>query len=178
MMWTDTDTEGRFKWLLVLTLLTLPAPFVWLEIGPGGFEWYGPDVPDIYILGGFITGKDLGWQPILHAFIAQFVGIMLTFLAALLARRFTHYPFLAVLFLLFNAGSLLVFPYWLYGYTVGVIHNSDGVDLTIHPHIGLILYLAICWLTFRLLTILIGRCVKWCLGKVGASSQVKKGGSA
>ena len=141
----------------------LPAPFIWLEVGPSGFEWYGPDVPDIYILGGFITGKDLAWKPILDGFIAQFAGIMLSFLAALLAWRFARYPVLAVLLLVFNTALLAVFPKWLYAYTVGVIHNSDNADLTVHPHIGLIIYLAICWLTFHLLIDLVRRLVRGAL---------------
>ena len=165
MKWADLDTERRFKRLLGLTLLTLPAPFIWLEVGPGGFEWYGPDVPDIYILGGFITGKDLGWKPILYAFLAQFVGIMLTFLSALLAWRFSYYPVLPVLLLLFNTVLLVVFPKWLYAYTEGVIHNSDNADLTIHPHVGLLLYVAIGWLTFRLLIGHVGRSASGTLGK-------------
>ena len=42
----------------VLALLTLPLPFVWFEIGPLGKLYYGPSVPDIYILGATILGKD------------------------------------------------------------------------------------------------------------------------
>jgi len=145
--------ERLFKWLLRLTLLTLPAPFVWLEIGPRGFEYYGPDVPDVYILGGFITGKDLRFQPILGACIAQFTGIMLTYMAALVARRFTHVPAIAILFLMFNAGLLMVFPFGLHAYVEGVIHNSDMAFMITHPHIGLLMYLAICVLTLWLLIV-------------------------
>lgn len=148
---TPDDAERSLQWILRLTLLTLPAPFLWLEIGPKGYAWYGPDVPDIYILGGFITGKDLRWLPILHACIAQATGILITYASAWLVRRFAAETGMPILFLTINTLLLLVFPLWLSAYTEGVINNSDGADLTVHPHIGLLLYVVICGLTFRLL---------------------------
>jgi hypothetical protein len=43
----------------ILAIACLFSPFIFLKIGPKGYEYYGPDVPDIYILGGFILGKDI-----------------------------------------------------------------------------------------------------------------------
>ena len=145
-------SERPFRWLLGLTLLTLPAPFVWLEIGPRGFEHYGPDVPDVYILGGFITGKDLGWLPILGACIAQFAGIVCSYACVFFARRASHDPHLATQFLVVNAALLMLFPLWLSAYMEGVINNSEGAFMITHPQVGLLLYVAICvlmvWLLF------------------------------
>lgn len=146
-------TEGPFKWLQWLTLLTLPAPFIWLEVGPRGFINYGHDVPDIYILGGFITGKDLGWLPILGACIAQFAGIVCSFACVVAAMRASHDHHLATQFLVVNAALLGLFPLWLDAYVEGVIHNSDGADLTVHPRVGLLLYVAACVLTLWLLIV-------------------------
>jgi hypothetical protein len=42
----------------ILALISLAVPFVRLEIGPIGKQYYGPNVPDIFILGGTILGKD------------------------------------------------------------------------------------------------------------------------
>lgn len=148
---TQDDAKRPLNWIVRLTLLTLPAPFLWLEIGPKGYEWYGPDVPDIYILGGFITGKDLRWLPILQACIAQAMGILITCASTLLVKRSAPETGMPILFLTINTLLLLVFPFWLSAYTEGVINNSDGADLTVHPHIGLGLYAVICGLTFRLL---------------------------
>jgi hypothetical protein len=153
MKWIVHRTERPFKWLLWSTILTLPAPFVWLQIGELGYVHYGPDVPDVYILGGFITGKDLSFFGILYAWIAQFTGIALSILCVTLAKRFRHYRAPALLFLLLNALLLSAFPFWLPAYVEGVIHNSDMTFMTAHPHIGLLLYVACCVLTLRLLVI-------------------------
>lgn len=132
-------------------------PIVWMEIGPLGFEYYGPDVPDIYIYGGAITGKDLAFTPILIAMLLQFAFVMIgTFLS--IVNCFGRWsPARAIGFTWFQLALLLFFPFWMNIYVDGVICNSDGADLTVHTQEGVMLYLVLlCLNVFQLLLIHIG----------------------
>jgi len=128
----------RIKWTFVLALLCLPAPFVYMPIGPEGYIYYGPHVPDIWILGAYILGKDTSFFGIGIAWKWQLGLILYTALSVLfygMSRR---------LFWLFqNVLLLLLFPFWLYAYTGGVMNNSDGADLSVYPMPGLLLWLAV-----------------------------------
>ncbi|NBO50680.1 MAG: hypothetical protein EBU80_13395, partial [Chitinophagia bacterium] len=52
------QSDVAIKISLLLTVLSIFLPFVYMEIGPMGYRYYGPNVPDIYICGGYIFGKD------------------------------------------------------------------------------------------------------------------------
>jgi len=60
----------------IISIITLFTPFIWLEVGPRGHEYYGSDVPDIYILGGTILGKDRGFGGINFAYKFQLMTIL------------------------------------------------------------------------------------------------------
>ena len=136
----------RIKWALILTFLCLPAPFVYMPIGPEGYRYYGPDVPDIWILGAYIFGKDTSFYGIGIAWKWQLFFILYTALGVVFfqmsQRRFWLFQ---------NLLLLLLFPFWLYAYTGGVINNSDGADLSVYPMPGLLLWLAVLWLHLKLL---------------------------
>lgn len=104
-------------------------PFVWLEIGPEGYEYYGPTVPHVYIYGGAITGKDLSWTPIAIAMIFQLVCILVFALLAFLTRSSRFKPLQV---LLLQSFLLLLFPLWINFYVDGVIGNSDCADMIVH----------------------------------------------
>jgi hypothetical protein len=127
----------------ILSFSTLFLPFVFMKIGPGGYAFYGPDVPDIWIVGGFIFGKDISWWGINFAFKFQLVMILFcTGLSALCYRNKIR-PLLIYLSQAYYTVMLLAFPYWVWMYTGGVRSNSDCADLTIYPHIGWIVYLGL-----------------------------------
>jgi hypothetical protein len=128
----------RMQWSLFLNLLCLPAPFVWMKIGPEGYKYYGPDVPDIWILGAYILGKDTRWPPIGLAWKWQLAFILIT---AFCTWCFLHKP--NKLLLWFNLCLLILFPLWLEIYSSGVINNSDGADLSVYPMPGLLLWAGI-----------------------------------
>lgn len=127
-------------WLSVLALFT---PFIWIKIGPQGIAFYGPDVPDIYILGATILGKDRSFPGIAFAIRFQLVlglcFILCSGLAVMWSRRRTLVRGLAHV----QIALLLLFPFWLGLYVNGVIHNSDGAaaDLRVYPHIGFLVYI-------------------------------------
>jgi len=132
--------EIYLKWLIGLTLMAIITPFVYLKIGPGGYEYYGPDVPDIYILGRTILGKDRSWWVINFSYKFQLTA-MLTYLILiticylkLKKGKIEKWPPILSLIL------LVLFPFWLAMYTDHVINNSDYADLTIYPHVGLLVY--------------------------------------
>ena len=54
------QSDVVIKISLVLTVLSIFVPFVYMKIGPMGYRYYGPNVPDIYIFGGYIFGKLFG----------------------------------------------------------------------------------------------------------------------
>lgn len=133
--------EVKFKRMAMafwLNLLCLPAPFVWMKIGPEGYKYYGPDVPDIWILGAYILGKDTRWWAIGLAWKWQLAFMLIT---AFCSWRYLRKP--NKLLLWFNMLWLILFPLWLNIYTGGVKNNSDGADLSIYPMPGLLLWAAI-----------------------------------
>lgn len=127
----------------ILAILTLPLPFVWLEIGPLGKQYYGPNVPDIYILGATILGKDRSFSGINFAYKFQLLTIIYFTFAAIWTIKILDKRKTALLLTTFNLLLLLLFPFWLAIYTDGVICNSDGAaeDIEIHLGFGLMLYL-------------------------------------
>ncbi len=136
---------------LWLSELALFMPFMWIKIGPMGIAFYGPDVPDIYILGIMCTGKDWRFSGIPLAMAFQLVFGLCFILCSFMSyrRALQHAPVrgLAMIQLLL----LLLFPFWLGLYVNGVIHNSDGAaaDLRVYPHIGLLVYILLVALTIN-----------------------------
>ncbi len=122
-----------------LAFIALGTPFVWMEIGPEGYAYYGPGVPDIYILGGFILGKDISFWGISFAIVVQLVFI-LYFIVNCLRAAISKNNKKSFRLTLINSFLLLLFPCWLHNYVGGVVGNSDGADLTIHYHAGLFIY--------------------------------------
>jgi hypothetical protein len=124
-------------------VVLLFLPIVWMEIGPNGIVYYGPQVPDIYIYGGAITGKDLSFTPILIAMLLQFAFIMIgIFLSVVNCIGEWKRP-RAIGATWFQTSLLLFFPYWMSMYVGGVICNSDGAasDLTVHYGSGVVFYI-------------------------------------
>ena len=134
------------KWLhglnILLLFFFLFLPIVWMDIGPRGIEFYGPDVPDIYIYGGIITGKDLAFTPILIAMVLQAAFIIAGIVTSLFAFRYTPVKHLALSVTVFHSVALALFPWWIEAYKDGVACNSDGADLTMHWMSGAYVYLA------------------------------------
>ena len=138
----------------VLAMLTLPVPFVWLEIGPLGKQYYGPNVPDIYILGATILGKDRSFSGINFAYKFQLLTILFYAATNLFASKVIDKRKIALTLMSVTLILLILFPFWLYLYVDGVICNSDGaaLDLKIHYSIGLLLYVMLTttnYLTFK-----------------------------
>jgi hypothetical protein len=84
-------------------------------------------VPDIYIFGGYIFGKDTSFWGISFAYKIQ-LGLIL--LIAYNQWRYLNAK--RVKFLIINTTILLFFPIWLETYVGGVVCNSDGADLTVY----------------------------------------------
>jgi hypothetical protein len=138
--------EKNLSRAFMLCLLCLPAPFVFMKIGPEGYRNYGPDVPDIWILGAYILGKDTSFWGIGIVWKWQLFFIIYT------AASLWFYHITKLMFWLYqNLIFLLLFPLWLYAYTGGVINNSDGADLSVYPMPGLLLWLGVLWLHFRII---------------------------
>ncbi len=134
-----------FSKLLHLSMFTLCAlclflPFVYMKIGPGGYEFYGPDVPDIWIYGGDIFGKDKGFWGIQFAYLFQRMVIVFYLLITLLSYRFVTTERSILIPSSVNLLLLLLFPMWMEAYVEGVVGNSDGADLTIYYTYGWWLY--------------------------------------
>lgn len=125
-----------------LALIALGTPFIWMKIGPGGYAYYGPTVPDIYIFGGFISGKDITFAGISFAIVFQLTFIVYFITNCLRAARSNSRERIIKLGWI-NFCLLLLFPSWLQVYVNGVINNSDAADLTVHYHAGMIIYLAL-----------------------------------
>lgn len=123
--------------------ILLFLPIVWMEIGPLGIEYYGPDVPDIYIKGAAITGKDLAFTPILIAMLLQFAFIMIGIFISVVNCFGDWNPARAIGTTWFQTALLLFFPFWMNGYISVVICNSDGAagDLTVHYGSGIPVYM-------------------------------------
>ncbi|MGL5890971.1 MAG: hypothetical protein ACRC3B_13875 [Bacteroidia bacterium] len=127
-----------------LAIACLFSPFIFLKIGPKGYEYYGPDVPDIYILGGFILGKDISFWGISFAWKFQLIFISLFAVLSFLAVKRLNRNENISRILFIQITLLILFPKWLDEYTEGVIANSDGADLTLHYQFGCLIYLTIC----------------------------------
>ena len=131
---------------LTLALILLVTPIVWLKIGHDGYVYYGPNVPDVYILGGTILGKDRSFWGIDFAYKFQLLVILyFIFTTFLCIKKVTRKKFV-LLFTIINSVLLLLFPYWLSVYVGGVINNSDCADLTTYPHIGIMIYIILLFL--------------------------------
>ncbi|WP_345114659.1 hypothetical protein [Hymenobacter algoricola] len=144
-------TKRGFLLSAILVAVSLATPFIWLKIGPGGYANYGPNVPDIYIFGATITGKDKSFEGINFAYKFQLVVIGYFLVSSLWAAIRSDNRREALILNSINSVLLLLFPIWLYLYTDGVICNSDGADLTTYPHVGIILYLLLVFLNVRIL---------------------------
>ena len=133
----------------ILALLILPLPLVWFEIGPLGKLYYGPDVPDIYILGATILGKDRSFWGINFAYKFQLIVIVYFILSTLWTIKNIERRNFALSLTRLNVTLLILFPLWLYMYTSGVLNNSDGAvaDIELHPGIGLLCYILILMVT-------------------------------
>jgi hypothetical protein len=123
-----------------------------MKIGPKGYEFYGPNVPDIYIFGGYIFGKDVSWSGINFAYKFQLVCVFLFLLIAFLCYVRSEKRAFVQVFQWIQSLFLLFFPVWMWMYTGGVVNNSDGADLTVYPHLGWIMYLALVYLQIRIFT--------------------------
>ena len=133
----------------ILALLILPLPLVWFEIGPLGKLYYGPDVPDIYILGATILGKDRSFWGINFAYKFQLIVIVYFILSTLWTIKIIERRNFAFNLTRLNVTLLILFPLWLYMYSSGVLNNSDGAaaDIELHPGIGLLCYILILMVT-------------------------------
>jgi hypothetical protein len=137
---------------IIFAAISLATPFVWLKIGPGGYSYYGPEVPDIFILGGTILGKDKSFWGINFAYKFQLIVILYFIASSFLTIRNLKKKSIVITFTLVNSILLLFFPVWLWIYTGGVICNSDGADLSVHPHVGVLIYLIL--VSLNVLTLL------------------------
>jgi hypothetical protein len=126
------------QWMIILAIISLFTPFVYMEIGPKGIEYYGKDVPNIYILGGYILGKDTSFWGINFAYKFQ-----LTFILIFTALIYKFQKNEKKIFLYFSLTLLICFPFWLELYTSGVKNNSDSADLTTYPMPGLLIWAVI-----------------------------------
>jgi len=129
-------------WLAIIALVT---PFIWINIGPQGIAYYGPDVPDIYIFGAYITGKDWTFWGIAFAILFQLSMFIVLIVSASRSVKAAIHGRTRELRLLvaLDIVLLLLFPAWLATYVEGVINNSDGAaaDLRVYPHLGSVIYL-------------------------------------
>lgn len=122
----------------ILAIVCLFTPFVWMEIGPLGHQYYGPTVPDVYIYGGDITGKDKSFWVMGACAGFQLIFNLLFIVLSAITLITNKKAGAALLFV--QLGLLILFPLWLEIYIGSVEHNSDGADLTIHKQYGMVLY--------------------------------------
>ena len=130
-----SKTRKATQWMIHLAMVSLFMPFVYLEVGPKGIEYYGKDVPDIYILGGYILGKDTSFWGINFAYKFQ-----LTFILLFVALIYKFQKDQKGIFLYLSLTLLICFPFWLEIYISGVKNNSDSADLTTYPMPGLFIW--------------------------------------
>ena len=128
------------KLTATLAVITLFTPFVWMKMGPEEYKYYGPDVPDIYILGATILGKDRDFWGINFAYKFQLIVILWfigsNFFLARAERKKIRERSIVTLNFIF----LLFFPWWLSMYVEGVVDNGCCTDLVIHYSYAMILY--------------------------------------
>lgn len=110
-----------------------------MHVGPLGHQYYGPTVPDVYIYGGAITGKDMSFWGISFAVAFQLVFMLVFSLLSILAF-FMKKRVSIVIILFLQLILLALFPVWLKIYIGGVMNNSDAADLTVHYQYGMMLY--------------------------------------
>lgn len=129
--------ERSTKLTLWLAIASLVLPFIWIKIGPNGRAYYGPEVPDIYILGATVLGKDRSFGGIAFAIGFQ-LAMGLGFIGLAYGVNRGRYGLAWVQLVM-----LLLFPVWMKLYVDGVICNSDGAasDLQVYPHAGMAAYL-------------------------------------
>lgn len=139
--------ERSTRLTLWLAMACLVLPFIWIKIGPNGHAFYGPDVPDIYILGATILGKDRSFWGIAFAVWFQ-LAMGLGFIGLAYGVNRGRYSLAWVQLVL-----LLLFPVWMKLYVDGVICNSDGAasDLQVYPHVGMAVYLVLLGLVIHTL---------------------------
>jgi hypothetical protein len=134
-------TAIRYLYLLnaLLGTVLIFSPIVWMEIGPRGIEYYGPTVPDIWVYGGALTGKDLSFEPLLIMMLFQFACIIIGIVLSLVCFFRWKKRAVAVACCAMIAILLGLFPVWIDGYISVIIGNSDGAaaDLTVHWMYGL-----------------------------------------
>lgn len=126
----------------VLGTVLLFAPITWMQIGPNGFAYYGPDVPDIRVYGAALTGKDLSFAPLMIMMLFQCFWITVgIFLSALCFVKWNK-PSVVIGTSWFIVALLLLFPMWTSSYNDVIICNSDGAasDLTVHGCWGWYVY--------------------------------------
>ena len=142
-------------WIIFLTILLFPAPFIWMKIGPAGYAYYGPGVPDIYVLGFTVLGKDMNCMEIGAGDDIQRWGIMLYLFNAVGSLILAMRGKSILGWQLANFSLLICFPFWLSFFVNAIICNSDGAasDLKVYPHIALGIYIAVVILNYMLLTI-------------------------
>jgi len=128
---------------IILTILFLFSPIVLLKIGPGGYEFYGNDVPDIYIWGFTIFGKDKTVDIINYSYKFQLFGILTYFLLMIASYLLKTKAKIFRILTSIGFALLALFPIWFFIYHSWVVGNSDNSDLTTIPHIGTVIYIAI-----------------------------------
>lgn len=134
---TSSIIKRTTKWIIALSFVSMVTPFIYMKIGPIGIKYYGKDVPDIYILGGYIIGKDTSFWVINFAYKFQLLCI-----AIIVGLTYFYNINKKVSYIVANLVLLFCFPFWLSMYIGGVKCNSDGAasDLTVYPMPGLILW--------------------------------------
>lgn len=135
---------------LLIAILCIFLPFVYMKIGPGGYAYYGPNVPDIYIFGGYILGKDTSWWAINFAYKFQLICILLYISLGIYSYRNHSKIKLLITIQIIKLGLIICFPPWLLFYEEHVQNNSDGADLTVYPHIGWIAYIGLIYVHMRI----------------------------
>jgi hypothetical protein len=103
--------ERSAKLTLWLTVAELFLPFIWMKIGPNGYAYYGPNVPDIYILGATILGKDT--YPLSLAIGFQLAMSSCFIICAYWVIRKFNAGNVVLRLALIQMGLLVLFPFWL-----------------------------------------------------------------